>query len=105
MYILSISGHHRDATAALLKDGQIISAIEEEKLARVKHVGTNQCGGLPYEAIGYCLKAAGIEIDDIHYVTYYQKPRRLLNRQLAFGMSFLPEDPSFSTDHITAIEN
>jgi len=105
MYILSISGHERDATAALLKNGQIISAIEEEKLGRVKHIGINQCGGLPYDAIGYCLKAAGIEIDEIDYVTYYQKPRRLLNRQLQFNTRFFPENHSRATDHQTASVN
>ncbi len=81
MYILSISGHHHDATAALLKDGRVIAAIEEEKLARVKRVGMNQCGGLPYKAIEYCLAEADLEIEDIDYVTYYLKPQRLLRRQ------------------------
>jgi carbamoyltransferase len=85
MYILGISGHHRDAAAALVKDGQILAAIEEEKLVRVKHIGIRQCGGLPYEAIGYCLESAGVEIEDIDYITYYLRPSRLLNRQLAFS--------------------
>ncbi len=105
MYILGISGHHRDAAAALLKDGQIVAAIEEEKLVRVKHVGISQCGGLPYEAIGYCLEAAGIGIDDIDYVTYYQKPRRLLNRQLEFSERFIPQGFPRTDDHRVASEN
>jgi carbamoyltransferase len=84
MYILGISGHQRDAAAALLKDGQLIAAIEEEKLNRVKHIGINQCGGLPYQAIGFCLDSAGIGIEEIDYLTYYLKPRRLLNRQCGF---------------------
>ncbi len=99
MYTLSISGHRRDAAAALLKDGQIIAAIEEEKLVRIKQVGINQCGGLPYEAIGYCLETAGIGIDDIDYVTYYQKPRRLLNRQLEFSNRLIPAGSSEADDH------
>jgi carbamoyltransferase len=81
MYILSISGHHHDATAALLKDGRVIAAIEEEKLTRIKRVGMNQCGGLPYKAIEYCLAAADLGIEDVDYVTYYLKPQRLLHRQ------------------------
>ncbi len=81
MYILSISGHHHDAAAALFKDGRVIAAIEEEKLTRIKRVGINQCGGLPYEAIGFCLSVAGIGIEDVDCVTYYLKPRRLLHRQ------------------------
>ncbi len=105
MYILGISGHHRNAAAALLKDGQIVAAIEEEKLARVKNVGISQCGGMPYEAIGYCLKAVGIGIDDIDYVTYYLKPRRLLNRQLSFSERFIPENTSGADDHKAASVN
>jgi len=105
MYILGISGHHRNAAAALLKDGRIIAAIEEEKLARVKNVGIAQCGGMPYEAIGYCLQAGGIGIDDIDYVTYYLKPRRLLNRQLSFGERFIPENGSGTDDYRAASVN
>jgi carbamoyltransferase len=91
MYILGISGHHRNAAAALLKDGRILAAIEEEKLARVKSIGISQCGGAPYEAIGYCLEAAGVGIDEIDYVTYYLKPHRLLKRQSGFCEKFIPQ--------------
>jgi carbamoyltransferase len=105
MYILGISGHHRNAAAALLKDGRIVSAIEEEKLARVKNVGISQCGGIPYKAIGYCLEAAGIGIDDIDYVTYYLKPRRLLDRQLSFSERFIPGNTSGADDHKAASVN
>ena len=105
MYILGISGHHRNAAAALLNNGRIVAAIEEEKLARTKSVGISQCGGLPYEAIGYCLKAGGIGIDDIDYVTYYLKPRRLLNRQLSFNERFIPENTSGADDHRAASVN
>ena len=99
MYTLSISGHLRDATASLLKDGRIIAAIEEEKLSRVKHVGISQCGGLPYDAIGYCLETAGVGIDDIDYVTYYQKPHRLLNRQMEFSKKLFPACSPGADDH------
>ncbi len=105
MYILGISGHQHDAAAALLKDGHIVAAVEEEKLVRVKHIGISQCGGLPYEAIGYCLEASGIGIDQIDYVTYYQKPRRLLNRQQEFGERFIPGDFFGIDDHRAASEN
>jgi carbamoyltransferase len=105
MYILGISGHHRNAAAALLKGGRIIAAVEEEKLARVKNVGIRECGGMPYEAIGYCLKAAGIGVDDIDYVTYYLKPRRLLDRQMRFSERFIPEGASAADDHRAASVN
>src|SRR5262245_16083687 len=105
MYILGISGHQRDAASALLKDGQVIAAIEEEKLVRVKRIGISQCGGLPYESIGYCLESAGVGIDDIDYVTYYVKPRRLLNRQSKFHKQFIPENSSEAEDHKAASVN
>src|SRR5262245_24596910 len=98
MYILGISGHHRDAAAALLKDGRIIAAIEEEKLARINHIGISQSGGLPYHAIGYCLEAAGIGVEDLHYVTYDHKPHRLLKRAVEFNRRSLPENTPEATD-------
>jgi carbamoyltransferase len=99
MYILGISGHHRNAAAALLKDGQLVAAIEEEKLARVKQMGMRQSGGLPYEAIGYCLEAAGIGVNDLQYITYYQKPRRLMNRQVEFTRKFLSDNLATAEDY------
>src|SRR5262245_39004607 len=103
MYILGISGHERDAALALVIYGEIIAAIEEEKLSRVKHVGISQCG-LPYEAIGHCLQAAGIGIEDIDCVTYYVKPRRLLRRQLAFSEKSMSDDFTGSQDRAAASE-
>src|SRR6266545_1706593 len=98
MYILGISGHQRDAAAALLKDGQIVAAIEEEKLARILRIGISQSGGLPYQAISYCLEAAGIGIEDLHYVTYDHKPHWLLKREFEFNQRFLPENASEAID-------
>ncbi|MBO0859584.1 MAG: hypothetical protein J2P21_14080, partial [Chloracidobacterium sp.] len=105
MYILGISGHQFDAASALIKDGRVIAAIEEEKLLRVKRIGISQCGGLPYEAIGYCLESAGVGFEDIDYVTYYVKPRRLLNRQSKFQEQFIPENSAVAEDHKAASVN
>jgi carbamoyltransferase len=105
MYILGIAGHHRDAAAALVKDGRILAAIEEEKLARIKNIGLNQCGGLPYEAIRYCLQSADIGIGAIDAVTYDHKPRRLLNRQRRFSEQFLPQRTPGRDDYEAASVN
>ncbi|MBO0726038.1 MAG: hypothetical protein J2P52_10595 [Blastocatellia bacterium] len=102
MYILGISGHQSDAAAALLKDGRIVAAIEEEKLARVGRIGIGQSGGLPYQAIGHCLEAAGVGIEDIDYVTYDHKPRRLMRRAVEFNRRFLTEAAPEATDHKAA---
>ena len=60
MNILGISGQERDAAAALVRDGRVVAAIEEEKLARIRHIGMNYAGGLPFRAIEFCLERAGI---------------------------------------------
>jgi len=65
MYVLGISRHH-DSTAALIKDGQIIAAAEEERLNRRKHFG-----GFPTQAVAYCLKEAGITLGDVDHVAYF----------------------------------
>ncbi|MBI3951362.1 MAG: hypothetical protein HY314_13005 [Acidobacteria bacterium] len=98
MYILGISGQYRDAAAALIRDGQIIAALEEEKLARIKHIGIGQCGGLPYEGIRFCLETAGIGIEDVDYVTYYFEPWSSLRRQLHFNVKRARYSPT-STIH------
>jgi carbamoyltransferase len=102
MYILGISGHQRDAAAALIKDGRIVAAIEEEKLARINRIGISQCGGMPYQAIGYCLEAAGIGIEHVNYVTYDHKPRQLLKRTLEFNRRFLAAEVIEATDRKAA---
>ncbi|MBK9313228.1 MAG: hypothetical protein IPM55_03100 [Acidobacteria bacterium] len=93
MYILGISGHKRNAAAALIKDGTPVSAFEEEKLVRNKSIGVAQCGGLPYESISYCLSQAGIGIEDVDYVACDFKPRRLLIRQKKFSRNFVEPFP------------
>jgi carbamoyltransferase len=58
MIILGINAYHGDAAAALIKDGRIVAAVEEERFNRIKH-----CAGFPTESVKYCLRAAGIEIE------------------------------------------
>jgi carbamoyltransferase len=77
MYILGISGQQRDAAAALVKDGRLVAAIEEEKLSRVKRIGIDDSGGLPFKSIEACFTTEGITWQDIDHVAYYEKPKRL----------------------------
>ena len=58
MYILGINAYHGDAAAALIKDGRIVAAVEEERFNRIKH-----CAGFPTESVKYYLQAAGIGIE------------------------------------------
>jgi carbamoyltransferase len=69
MYILGLNAYHGDASAAILKDGVLIAATEEERIRRVKH-----WAGLPTEAISFCLKEAGITLKEVDYITVGRNP-------------------------------
>lgn len=75
MYILGISAFYHDSSACLMKDGKVIFAAQEERYTRIKH-GPN----FPIKSIEEALKAAGISIDDISLVSYYEKPFLKLER-------------------------
>jgi carbamoyltransferase len=86
--ILGIAAFYHDSAAALIVDGEIVAAAQEERFTRKKHDA-----GFPGNAIEYCLAEAGIEIKDIDYITFYDKPlikfERLLETYLAFAPSGL----------------
>jgi len=77
MYILGISCFYHDAAAALIKDGMLIAAAEEERFSRVKHDS-----GFPEQAIRFCLETAGIESRALDFVVFYEKPFRKFERLL-----------------------
>ncbi|PKH50796.1 hypothetical protein CXF68_08895 [Tenacibaculum sp. Bg11-29] len=68
-YILGVSAFYHDSAACLLKDGAIIAASQEERFTRKKHDAS-----FPKKAIDFCLKEAGISIDDVSLITFYEKP-------------------------------
>lgn len=84
MNILGISAYYHDSAAAFIKDGVIIAAAQEERFTRKK-----QDAGFPAQAIAYCLQEAGINLDDVDYVVFYDKPllkfERLLETYLAYA--------------------
>jgi len=84
MRILGISAFYHDSAAALVRDGEIVAAAQEERFTRKKHDS-----GFPHEAISFCLKHEGIEIAEIDYIAFYDKPflkfERLLETYLAFA--------------------
>jgi carbamoyltransferase len=87
MNILGISGQERDAAAGLVQDGRVVAAIEEEKLARIRHIGMNYAGGLPFRAIEFCLERAGVGFEKIDCVAYYLEPHKRFHREIAFNSS------------------
>ena len=82
--ILGISAFYHDAAAALLRDGRIAAAAQEERFTRKKHDAA-----FPEKAVQYCLDIAGIKMADVDYVAFYDKPflkfERLLETYLAYA--------------------
>lgn len=66
MYILGISGLYHDSATALIRDGEIIAAAQEERFTRVKHDAH-----IPVNAMRYCLRQGGITSGDLEAVVYY----------------------------------
>ncbi|HKQ33557.1 MAG TPA: carbamoyltransferase N-terminal domain-containing protein, partial [Thermodesulfobacteriota bacterium] len=85
MNILGISCYFHDAAAALLKDGILIAAAEEERFSRIKHDYE-----FPENAIEFCLSAGGIEAGDIDYVMFFEKPFIKFERLLLCSMQTFP---------------
>jgi carbamoyltransferase len=75
MYILGISCYYHDAAAALLQDGMLVAAAEEERFTRVKHDYN-----FPHQSINFCLRQAGITSQDLDYVVFYEKPLQKFER-------------------------
>lgn len=84
MHLLGISAFYHDSAAALVRDGKIIAAAQEERFTRKKHDER-----FPENAVRYCLEAAGIKASDLDAVIFYEKPllkfERLLETYLAFA--------------------
>ncbi|MDD4202145.1 MAG: carbamoyltransferase [Candidatus Omnitrophica bacterium] len=86
MYILGISAFYHDSAAVLLKEGEIIAAAQEERFTRKKH---DQA--FPEKAARFCLEFAGISINDIEIVCFYDKPFLKFERILETYMAYAPK--------------
>ncbi len=86
--ILGISAFYHDSAAALVVDGDIVAAAQEERFTRKKHDPR-----FPGHAIQYCLDAASLDYDDIDYVAFYEKPLRKFDRLIETYLSFAPARP------------
>jgi carbamoyltransferase len=80
MYILGINAYHGDAAAALVRDGKLVAAVEEERFNRFKH-----CAGFPTESIRYCLATAGINIADVEHIGISRNPSAHLHKKVLFA--------------------
>jgi carbamoyltransferase len=92
MNILGISCFYHDSAAALLRDGELVAAAHEERFSRKRHDAS-----IPVLATRYCLAEAGIEIGDLDYLVFYDKPFIKFERMLVTYLSTFPRSlPSFS---------
>ena len=81
MVILGLNAYHGDASAAVLVDGRLVAAAEEERFTRVKHAA-----GFPTHAIRYCLEAAGARLEDVAHIAIARRRRARLLRKIWSGI-------------------
>ena len=84
MYILGISAYYHDSAVALIRNGNIIAAVQEERFTRIKHDAV-----FPLESVKYCLREGKINLSDVESIVFYDKPlikfERLLETYLAYS--------------------
>ena len=86
MIILGLNAFHADSAAALIRDGKLVAAAEEERFRRVKH-----WAGFPTRTIGYCLREGGVALSQISHVAVNQDSRANLFRKLVYLASHRPD--------------
>src|SRR6187399_2388212 len=84
--ILGLSAYYHDSAAALVRDGDIVAAAQEERFTRIKHDYH-----FPTNAAQYCLREAGLEVEQLDYVAFYDKPLQKFDRLLETYLAFVPQ--------------
>ena len=83
-WVLGVSAFYHDSAAALVRDGEIVAAAQEERFTRVKHDAR-----FPHHAIEWCLSSQGLTLSDVENIVFYEKPfikfERLIETYLAFA--------------------
>jgi carbamoyltransferase len=85
MNILGISAYYHDSAACLVRDGEILAAVQEERFTRIKHDYN-----FPFHAIRYCLQEGGITSKDLEYIAFYDKPFIKFERLIKTYLSYAP---------------
>jgi carbamoyltransferase len=85
LQILGLSGLYHDSAAALIKDGEIIAAAQEERFSRLKHDDS-----FPVNAITYCLRTGNVSLNELDLIAFYDKPFLKFERLLETYVSFAP---------------
>ena len=86
MNILGISAFYHDSAAAIVRDGEVLAAAQEERFTRKKHDS-----GFPENSIRYCLQSSGLHIDDLAHVVFYDKPLVKFERLLETYVAYAPK--------------
>lgn len=94
MNILGMNAYHGNASAAIVCDGRLVAAVEEERFNRVKYAA-----GFPTQAIRYCLKEAGLLLQDIDYVAVPRNPYARLGTKLLYALRM----PSFARERMKVL--
>jgi len=85
MRVLGLSAFYHDSAAALVEDGRIVAAAQEERFTRKK-----QDAGFPALAMHYCLDEAGVALSDVDFIAFYDKPFLKFERLLETYVAFAP---------------
>ena len=85
-YILGLSAYYHDSAASLICDGKLVAAAQEERFTRKKHDPA-----FPDQAIRYCLAHAGISLEEVEYIVFYDKPLLKFERLLETYLSYAPK--------------
>jgi carbamoyltransferase len=85
MIVLGLSAFYHDSAAAIVRDGEIVAAAQQERFSRRKNDST-----FPAEAAAYCLDAAGVTLDEVDYVGFYDKPLLTFDRLLETYLAYAP---------------
>jgi carbamoyltransferase len=94
MIILGINAYHGNASAAILCDGKLVAAVEEERFNRVKYAA-----GFPATAVRYCLKTAGITLKDVYHVAIPRNPYARMGTKLFYALRM----PSFARERMKVL--
>jgi carbamoyltransferase len=86
LIILGLNAFHADSSAAVLRDGNLVAAAEEERFRRVKH-----WAGFPSEAIAFCLREAGVQLSDVDHIAYNQDSSANVLRKILHLFRYRPK--------------
>ena len=96
MHVLGLSFYYHDSSAALVSDGVLVAAAEEKRFSRVKHDS-----GFPSLAIEFVLERAGLTINDVDHVVFYEKPFVKFERLLLSSMATFPRSSAVFVHHLS----